>query len=218
MQEKNGRLDIKILHAEGFPSPSEGKLPDITARLRISKPYPTPEHDVPKTKVVKGTNTPEFNELFQLNVKHSEAAQLEVLFWSRSLPFVTVLICFTTLRHFQAVLTIQAILMDISPRTDKGKEIFLGDVLVNIGKLVPYAGETIKWPFEIRKVNKASPATVIALFAKSSRASNHHPSRLRLCPSKLLSLPSAQYWLIVRGAENTAGRRAGQWQTLCPAH
>ncbi len=33
-----------------------------------------------------------------------------------------------------------------------GKEVFIGDVLVNVGKLMGYAGETIKWPFEIRKV------------------------------------------------------------------
>eukprot|EP00961_Rhodomonas_salina_P232177 3136726-Rhodomonas_salina.1 len=42
---------------------------------------------------------------------------------------------------------------DVSPMTENppGKEVFIGDVLVNVGKLIDYAGETIKWPFEIRK-------------------------------------------------------------------
>lgn len=40
-----------------------------------------------------------------------------------------------------------------------GKEVFIGDVLVNVGKLIDYAGETIKWPFEIRKVGAKSVST-----------------------------------------------------------
>ena len=139
----NDRLTVHINEAKGLTCGSHGTNPDCVLSLQLLSKNPMPGLNVTfettLTPNSRNTVDPKFNEMCCLDVANAADSQLQVVLWDKAAP------------------------------ADAAKEqTFLGEVLLNVGKLEPYAGRDIEQIFDVRKSNWVGPNKAISgkLFLK----------------------------------------------------
>lgn len=116
-------ITVKVIKAESVRQ-HLGKKPDVAVHLRVNVGgNPQSLHQsLQKSTAISNTISPQWDQTFVLPVENPKASQLECSLWDES---------------------------DEQPSAEKAN--FLGEVILNLAKLVPYSGKYIEQVFDIKQ-------------------------------------------------------------------